>query len=198
MRAFVRTDTGFAPAPAGRFTRADGHQATLAMLRRQPPEDAEAFGVYFVDTAAPDGQRWTGIVEDVDGRPVPAFVPLDPTGADVNRERERRLEAGAAFPVPGLADPVPLTGRQFDLIVYQALVARAKDLKAAGDTTTTITLRDGADTIHALTADQTIALIVQARAWFEAVMATSWDMKDGTGAFTAGIPADYTDDAHWP
>jgi hypothetical protein len=30
------------------------------------------------------------------------------------------------------------------------------------------------------------------------VMAISWAMKDSTGAFTGGIPTDYTDNAHWP
>jgi len=116
----------------------------------------------------------------------------------INAERERRLATGAPFTVAGVADPVPLQGRAFDQTVYLALLMRAQGYKAAGVTDPVLTLRDGADTIHALTPDQMISLITQSMTWFESVMATSWAMKDKSGDFTRGIPTDYTSDEHWP
>lgn len=118
--------------------------------------------------------------------------------AGVNAERTRRLAAGAAFPVPGIDDPIPLTGRPFDQSVYLSLLVSAQGYKAAGITDPVQTVRAGDDVIHKLTPDQMIALVAQAMAWVEDVMSRSWAMKDGTGDYTAGIPADYADDAHWP
>ncbi|QFS83974.1 hypothetical protein [Roseivivax sp. THAF197b] len=118
--------------------------------------------------------------------------------ARITLERDRRLASGASFNVIGIADPVPLTGRPSDQTVYLALLMQAQALKAALNDTATITLRDGANHIHELTPDQVLQLIGQGQAWFEAVMVTSWAMKDGTAPFEAGPPDDLTDDAHWP
>lgn len=122
---------------------------------------------------------------------VEAPVP-PPTDADVNAERTRRLEYGSEFTVAGVANPIPLTGRDFDQSVYLALLLRAQGYKAAGVTAPILTLRDRSDVTHNLTPDQMISLITQSMTWFESVMATSWDMKDN------GIPVDYADDKHWP
>ena len=124
--------------------------------------------------------------------------PTPPTPQDVNAERERRLEYGAAFTVAGVADPIPLQGRSFDQTVYLALLMRAQGFKAAGVTTAALNVRAGDDVIHSLTPDQMMSLVMQSMTWFESVMAISWAMKDSTGAFTGGIPTDYTDNAHWP
>ncbi len=118
--------------------------------------------------------------------------------AGVNAERTRRLAGGTAFAVPGITDPIPLTGRPFDQSVYLSLLVSAQGYKAAGVTDPIQTVRAGDDVIHKLTPDQMIALVSQAMAWVEDVMARSWEMKDRAGAYTAGIPADYADDAHWP
>jgi len=150
-----------------------------------------------------------GPIVDRDGLPVRTWTTRDPTPEEVtqlqerqfraiNRERERRLAEGSAFPVTGLADPVPLTGRPFDQTVYLALLARAQGHKGAGITDPVLRLRDGADTIHMLTPDQMIELITQAMTWVEQVMAASWAMKDGTAPFETGIPDDITADEYWP
>ena len=115
-----------------------------------------------------------------------------PTDALVNAERLRRIEAGNAFTVAGVTDPIPLQGRPFDQTVYLALLTRASGYKGAGVTTPILTIRDEADTTHMLTPDQMISLVSQAMGWFESVMAASWTMKDN------GIPDDFTDDKHWP
>ncbi|MFG6591292.1 hypothetical protein [Sulfitobacter sp. 1A12157] len=120
------------------------------------------------------------------------------TDADVNAERTRRLEVGSAFTVAGVADPIPLQGREFDRTVYLALLTRAQGYKAAGVTDPVLNIRAADDVTHNLTPDQMISLVTQSMNWFEAVMAVSWAMKDGTGDFPEGIPADYADDTHWP
>jgi hypothetical protein len=121
--------------------------------------------------------------------------------SQIDAERERRLVKGAAFPVPGLADPVPLAGRPQDRAVYLALLMQAQGLKAAGVTDPVMRVRDNDNVVQMLTPDQMIALIVQAMQWFEQVMAVSWAMKDKTAPFEAGLPdqsKDWTDDEYWP
>jgi hypothetical protein len=115
----------------------------------------------------------------------------------VNQERDRRIVAGAEFTITGIGSPVPMTGREQDKAVYLALLVQAQGAKAAGVTAAIHTFRDGGDTIHTLTPDQVIEMVMQAMAWFEAMMQISWDMKDGAGDFTGGIPADFQDDSYW-
>ena len=136
-----------------------------------------------------------GVITEVD---YTAPEPPLPTPQDVTSERERRLEYGAAFTVAGVADPIPLQGRSFDQTVYLALLMRAQGFKAAGVTDPVLTVRAGDDVIHSLTPDQMMSLVMQSMTWFESVMAISWAMKDSTGAFTGGIPTDYTAHTHWP
>ena len=136
-----------------------------------------------------------GVITEVD---YTAPEPPLPTPQDVNVERERRLEYGAAFTVAGVTDPIPLQGRSFDQTVYLALLMRAQGFKAAGVTTAVLNVRAGDDVIHSLTPDQMMSLVMQSMAWFESVMAVSWAMKDSTGDFPQGIPTDYTADTHWP
>lgn len=115
----------------------------------------------------------------------------------INEERERRINVGSAFPVTGITDPIPLTGRPFDRQVYDTLLLRAQSYKAAGVTDPIIRLRDANDVIHMLTATQYEELAIQAMQWFEDIMAISWAMKDGTAPFENGIPDNLTDDSNW-
>jgi hypothetical protein len=150
-----------------------------------------------------------GPVEYRDGVPYWTWITRDPTPEEaaqmrerqfraINRERERRLAEGSAFPVNGVTDPIPLTGRPFDQTVYLALLTRAQGYKAAGVTDPVLRIRAGDDKIHMLTPDQMIQLISQAMTWVEQVMAVSWAMKDGTAPFEAGIPDDFVADEYWP
>lgn len=158
--------------------------------------------------ALSNGQRarWNGRAWDVIDLPPPPPPAPEPTPEEaraalhrrIDAERERRLIAGSAFPVPGLAELVPLAGRPQDRTVYLALLVQAQGMKAAGVTDPVMRVRDNDNVVQILTPDQMIALIVQAMQWFEAVMAASWAMKDGTAPFDAGLPEDWTDDRYWP
>ena len=145
-------------------------------------------------TVGDEVAQWDGLTWNVlAARPAP-IAPPSPTAEDVNTERLRRIATGSAFTIVGVTDPIPLTGRPFDQTVYLALLTRAMALKSAGVTTAALTIRAQDDVIHTLTPDQMISLVSQAMVWFESVMAASWAMKDSAD----GIPADYTDDDHWP
>ena len=133
------------------------------------------------------------IVSDMDAATITAK-----NHANVDMERSRRIAVGSSFAVAGVTDPIPLTGRALDQTVYLALLSRAGALKLAGVTTAALTIRGQDDVIHRLTPDQMISLVGQAMTWFEGVMVASWAMKDGTGNFSDGFPADCTDDQHWP
>ena len=128
-----------------------------------------------------------------------AYVPPDPAEVlararvGVDAERTRRITRGNAFPVVGIAKPIPLEGRPQDQTVYLALLTRAMGYKSAGVTAPVLIVRDAADVIHQLTPDQMISLVGQAMGWFERVMAASWALKDA-----AEIPENYADDKHWP
>lgn len=120
------------------------------------------------------------------------------TAKNVNAERDKRLHDGASFAVTGIADTIPLQGREADKSVYLAQLMRAQGMKAAGVTDPALRIRDAVNGIHWLTPDQMIELVSQGMAWFEDVMAVSWAMKDATGDFAGGIPDDLSNDAHWP
>lgn len=113
--------------------------------------------------------------------------------AAVNAERARRLEAGTSFAVSWTSSAFPMTGRQFDQTVILGLLQRATAYQAAGETGAVIMYRDAQNVIHYLTPAQFLELGSKAVGWVEAVMASSWTLKD-----TPPIPADFKDDKHWP
>lgn len=81
--------------------RLDGQgRENLKSLIDPATTDAEraAFGVYQVDITPPEGQRWTGAFADDGGVPVAVFEDLPgPTAADVNAERDKRLQGDFLF-----------------------------------------------------------------------------------------------------
>lgn len=83
------------------LTSLDGERrATLRTILHDSwsGEDRAAFGVFVVDTAPPEGQRWTGSFADDDGVPVPVFEDAPPpTASEVDAERDRRIAAGFIF-----------------------------------------------------------------------------------------------------
>ena len=109
----------------------------------------------------------------------------------VKVERKRRLDAGTTLALS--YGSIPVQGREFDQSVILGLSQRAVALQAAGDTTTTLTYRDKANTMHELTAVQFLELSQAAMTWVEAVMSASWTMTDA-----AEIPEDFADDVRWP
>jgi hypothetical protein len=115
----------------------------------------------------------------------------------VDQERDRRVDLGAAFMVPGVAEPVPVPGRQPYREIIQAKFSAAQGFKAQGVTEASVLFRDGNNVNHLFTPDQMLALCLQSMRWYEATMKVSWDMKDGTGAFADGIPLNFTSDEYW-
>lgn len=110
----------------------------------------------------------------------------------VNAERDRRIAAGKVVDVPGLG-PIAMQGRMQDMQNLLALFNAANLRKAGGDTSAGIVFRDADNVVHQMTSDQMIALYVMGATWVEAVYDASWRMKDG-----GDVPADFTDDRHWP
>lgn len=178
--------------------------------------DADGFPTAFYDVAVHGDEnippeaveitnnQWRNFIEHqgrrrwVDGAVV-AYEPLPPpvTSEDVNRERDRRIVAGWRFDVPGYGD-ISITGREADKVALTGLLLKAQGMLAAGIDDPVMLLRDAENVNRSLRPSQLVNLIMQGMAWIQDVMQVSWDMKDATGNFPDGIPADYTDDRHWP
>lgn len=141
--------------------------------------------------AAKIGDSWDG--ETFTSPPRPA-----PTAADVASEWQRRVDVGGSFSVTGVTDPIPVPGRQPYREIIQAKLSAAQLFTAQGVTDPVVMFRDGANTNHMLTPAQMIELCIASMRFYEALSSVYWAMKDGTGDFTAGIPADFTDDGYWP
>lgn len=140
--------------------------------------------------------------EVIDGEPYQvwevATLPHNALVELVKAEWERRVDVGGAFSVTGVTDPVPVPGRQPYREIIQAKLSAAQLFAAQGITDPVVMFRDGANTNHMLTPAQMIELCISSMRFYEALSSVYWAMKDGTGDFTAGIPADFTDDRHWP
>jgi len=141
-----------------------------------------------------DGQA-TGkrIVTGPGGHPVLVDpVTPDPTLGDAERERDRRIAAGTTVTVTGITGGIPIKGRGADRDNISGLATIALARMAASDTTT-IRFRDTAGTRHNLTPAQTMQMFAGGAAYIEAVHAVVWDWDDN-----GPVPADFTDDKHWP
>lgn len=146
------------------------------------------------DLAPGEYAQWSG------GRfVVTSELPPEPpaTAADVKAEWERRVDIGGAFAVLGVADPIPVPGRQPYREIIQAKLSAAQLFKAQGITDPIMRFRDGANVEHMLTPDQMLMLCLQSMQFYEALSVVYHDMKDGKGDFTGGIPADFTEDGYW-
>lgn len=127
-----------------------------------------------------------------------AWVHNPPPVSDdqVNTERQRRIDLGAEFTLSdGMV--IAITGRQQDQTVLLGSGVAAQSMILNG-ITDDLVYRDRDNQIRSLTPAQMVELYQRGLAWITAIMAVSWAMKDGTGAYSAGIPSDYTDDSHWP
>jgi len=111
---------------------------------------------------------------------------------DVNRERERRIAAGA---------PVALsTGKTFtvqtregrDFRNVQALVTLAQ-IRAANGVDDTVTFRDADNVDRTLTPGEVVEMGLQVTAHVDAHYKAAWRLKDRDP-----IPKDFDADEHWP
>ena len=131
------------------------------------------------------GWSWDGSVATPPAEPAP-------TGDAVNAERARRIAAGAIFSITGHATPVRLEGDDQTQTNLSGAVKVAMLRDAAGSTDTT-TWRDADNVDHVLTPLQMIELFTKSAGWIDGNYNASWVLKA-----LDPIPADYTDDSHWP
>lgn len=177
----------------------DGQKIFTGASIELDPKDGRHPRSVVTDTPPPEGiaqwtdEGWVSLSERPPKPPKPAL-----TVADLKKERDRRVDAGSSFSIPGVADPIPVPGKQPYREVIQAKFSAAQGFKAQGVTDASVLFRDGANVMHYLTPDQMLALCLQSMQWYEAVMVAYWAMKDGTGDFTEGIPDDFADDKWWP
>jgi hypothetical protein len=147
------------------------------------PEDWPDRENWFATDEAQIGWRYAD--EEFAAPPPPP--PPDPTGADVNAERNRRIVAGKTI------NGVAVTGRDEDARNLTNLALAAQLRIGSGDTTTTTTFRDGNNVDHDLTPAEMLALWQGSAAYVSALYAASWAIKA-----MDPLPADITDDALWP
>lgn len=125
-----------------------------------------------------------------DGQPVQRQTPkpVDPAEISrlVNRERQRRIEAGKSF------NGIKATGSDKDIVNLTNLALGAQLRLSIGDATLT-TFRDGDNIDHELTPMEVIGLWQAASAHVSALYAASWAMKA-----VEPFPQDPADDAYWP
>ncbi|MCA8880394.1 MAG: hypothetical protein KDA73_10670 [Rhodobacteraceae bacterium] len=167
-RAFYDTRLGAAPGDAVPVSRAE-HGALLA--------------------GQGAGKR---IVAGPNGRPELADPPqAAPSVADAEAERDRRIAAGTRIDVAG-AGTIPVTGRPQDIAKLTGLGLRALARLVANDATP-LSYHDAAGTLHALSPAQMLDLVERGARWVEACHAVVWAWAAG-----AGVPANFTNNAHWP
>lgn len=132
----------------------------------------------------------------VDGQTV-TLVPHRRPGSDVDAERDRRVEAGAEFTLTS-GTVIAITGREQDKTVLMSQYLAAQALNAGGQTGAIMVYRDRANVNRMLTPQEVIELFNLGMAWVTSIMQVAWDMKDGTGAHSAGVPDDLENDSYWP
>jgi hypothetical protein len=116
--------------------------------------------------------------------------------SQVTKECERRLSVGVVVTVSGYGE-IPVQGRQKDQINLIGLEATAKDLVQAGVEIPVIKFRDGSNVNHMLTPSQFVEMARKGKEAASEIIQTSWDMKDGNGNFSGGIPDGFADDKYW-
>lgn len=125
-----------------------------------------------------------------DGLPVPRSTPKPMTEVEfsiaVNRERQRRLEAGKDF------GGVWVTGSDREQVLLLALKDTARDLIADGDIQPAIPYRDALNVEHLLTAPKFIEIADAGKAYVSEIYMASWKIK------AMATSTDFTSDNLWP
>lgn len=150
------------------------------ILPEAPPEGWSLPGHEVVEALGQIGWAWNGTT----------CAPIPPTTDQVNAERTRRIERGTTVTVDGIK--IKVQGREEDTRNLQGLAFAAQLRLSTGDTTTTITFRDGDNVNHLLTPLQVISLWSQSAAYVSAIYAKSWAIKA-----MSPIPADFKSDSYW-
>ncbi|WP_353981688.1 DUF4376 domain-containing protein [Salinicola endophyticus] len=97
------------------------------------------------------------------------------------------LRAGMPYTLPDGSEDVIQTRPDEDEANLLGLAIEARDRRAAGDSDATMALRARSNTVYTLTPEQMIALTDAAKGFKQALLATSWQLKDAiTAAEAAG------------
>lgn len=130
------------------------------------------------------------IVPSPDGSPIAVVQVPEVTTQQVDAERDRRIAAGCTVALsPDLQ--VRVQGRPIDRENLHGLATVAALM--GGQSTGTVPFRDADNVIHALSAEQVVALFAGAAGYVTAVYQAAWAIKDAPT-----IPTDFIEDGHWP
>ena len=121
-----------------------------------------------------------------------AAATAPPTAKQVIAERDRRIDEGTTINVPGIGN-IPTSGSPVVQADLTSLAQAAQIAIAAGNPEAMFPFRDRTGTTHALTPEQVVSLFMSGVNWLASVRAAAWALMDADP-----IPADFTDDQHWP
>lgn len=180
------------------LTRLDNKErCTFGSIRDSSPERLAEFGVYDVDTTPPEGQRWTGEFEVVDGLPIAVFKSIPPPSArDIDSERDSRIHEGFTFsghkyqtrPV----DLENIAGAATAALGAIVAGAQPEDYRWHGGDSDFVWISEDNELI-AMDAQTMFTFAKAAMAHKQAHIFAARSLKDSDP-----IPEDYTDDSYWP
>jgi len=183
-------------------------RATLSTILSDgwPDGYAESFGVHLVDITAPDGQRWTGEFEDVDGVPAAVFaaLTLDERKAAlreaVNAKLDAILTGGYTVQSGAMAGKVLQTRNLEDRTNWLVSQASYSAAVAAGQGAVEgAKFRTADNATYKLTFADGLAVLLAMAAWGTACMDHSWALKDAIAAAEDGAALDLIDiEGGWP
>lgn len=160
-------------------------------------QERAAFGVFLVDTAPPQGKRWTGAFQDSEGSPLPVFEDLPPPTTDaIDAERDRRIAAGFTFGgklyQSRPEDRENIAGASVAALAAMGNGALPGDYRWHGGDSDFVWIAAD-NSLTAMDAQTMFAFGQAAMAHKQALIFAARALKDAEP-----IPADYTDDGYWP
>lgn len=151
----------------------------------KPEEQAREGEEVYIGEAL-DDTKWTFDLKTKEPIEVPPEIPRDELSKEVNRERQKRIEAGHDF------NGIFVTGSDTDIMNLTNMALGAQIRLGMGDTSTII-FRDGNNVDHELTPQQMLELWMAASQYASSIYQKSWDIKK-----MDKIPQDISEDKYWP
>lgn len=173
--------------------RDDGEvKATLATILHESwsDQDRAAFGVYVVEIAPPSGERWDGTFTNVEGAPVPVYVDIVISAAQVVAERERRLALGFDYDFGDERGVHRIGTTAADMVGWQEVTMLAQARVATASTAPIGIVTDTGPA--AVTPLEWMAILEASAAVRQPIWAKSFLI-----AAMSPIPLDYADDSYW-
>jgi hypothetical protein len=198
----------FATAQAGTFDSIDSEEAEALRLetgedlsRRAPlqtilheswtPEERAEFGIYVLEIDPPEGETWTGLVDDDNGSPVLIYEPVVITAAQVVQERTRRLAGGFDYDFQDGRGIHRIGTTSQDMAGWNEVTQWANAMQGLGQTEATLTAVTDTGPVTITPADWH-AIIAAAHAFRQPIWQASFVLQQ-----MQPIPLDYRDDGYW-